>query len=120
MHNVFNPPGATALTVLSYGGSQDSTAMLFMLLHDPAFRRRFLKGKLLVIFSDTLNEHPHTYAYLHYVQSICRSHGIAFQWLKPSEGFHPTSWSKGLKGHYRQYGFMPHFFPFYTLMASLV
>ena len=103
MKNVFNPQDETALTVLSYGAGQDSTAMLLMMLHDTAFRDRFLKGRLLVVFSDTLNEHPHTYRYLKYVQAICEHHAVPFKWIRPNDGFHPESWSQGLQGHYRKY-----------------
>ncbi len=50
-----------ALTVLAFGGGQDSTAILYRIALDKAFRSRYVKGDLLVLMSDTGNEHPHTY-----------------------------------------------------------
>ncbi|MEQ8882647.1 MAG: phosphoadenosine phosphosulfate reductase family protein [Cytophagales bacterium] len=100
---IFNPPDTTELTVLSYGAGQDSTAILIKLIHDQEFRNNYLKGKLLVLFSDTLNEHPHTYQYLNYIQKICKTNHIEFTWLKPEMGYHPDSWSGGLEGHYQKY-----------------
>lgn len=56
-----NPP---RLTVLSYGAGRDSTALLSLYVFDPAFRARYAPSRFLLIFSDTSDEHVHTYAYL--------------------------------------------------------
>ena len=49
------------LTVLSMGLGQDSTTILFKIVFDAEFRARYAPEKLLVLFSDTGNEHPFTY-----------------------------------------------------------
>lgn len=96
-------PNSTELTVLSYGAGQDSTAILFMMIHDESFRNKYLKGQFIVIFADTGNEHPHTYRYLEYVRSVCKQHKIEFYHLSPADGYHSDSWSAGLDGHYARY-----------------
>lgn len=43
------------LTVLSYGGGQDSTAILYKIIHDPAFKSHYVPGKLLVVRAPGMN-----------------------------------------------------------------
>lgn len=80
-------------TVLWYGGGQDSTAILFMLAFDKAFREKYVKGELLVICSDTGNEFPETYNYIENVtKPFCKEQKIEFVHITPEMGFHPKTW----------------------------
>jgi 3'-phosphoadenosine 5'-phosphosulfate sulfotransferase (PAPS reductase)/FAD synthetase len=80
------------LTVLSFGAGQDSTAILYKLIFDAAFRQRFAPGRFIVVFSDTGNEHDETYDHLREVEELCQRHGVEFYWLRPEHGFHVASW----------------------------
>lgn len=81
-----------SLTVLSYGAGQDSTAILYKLALDPAFRASYAPGALVVVCADTGNEHPDTYEHLEFTQSFCTQHGIEFHHLTAEKGFHTTTW----------------------------
>lgn len=87
------------ITVLSFGGGQDSTAILYLLIYSAAFRARYAPGKLLVVFSDTMDEHPQTYRHIEQVKILCNTHGIPFMHLRPEMGFH--GW-EGLREFYRR------------------
>jgi hypothetical protein len=50
--------------VLSYGCGQDSTALLLRFIFDATFRKEHSCNRVLVLMSDTGNEHDHTYHYL--------------------------------------------------------
>lgn len=39
----------TGLTVLSFGGGQDSTAILYKIILDPAFRSKWVYGDFIVV-----------------------------------------------------------------------
>lgn len=83
------------ITVLSFGGGQDSSAILFRLLRDPAERARLAPGKLLVVMSDTGNEHPETYQWLQVIEAEIKNNKHAdVEWhlLTKSKGFHAKSW----------------------------
>lgn len=80
------------LTMLSYGGGQDSKTILLKHIRDPEFRRRYAPGDFLVVCSDTGDEHPHTYADIEEVKQLCFKHGIPFFHLKPEMGYHVESW----------------------------
>ncbi len=56
----FRPGSADHLTMLSFGGGQDSTAILYRLLYEPELTSRCVPGRLVVCMSDTGNEHPAT------------------------------------------------------------
>lgn len=81
------------LTVLSFGAGQDSTAILYRLVFDPEFRDKYAPGILLVVMSDTGNEHPDTYAHVNFVKRFCREHGIEFWFLHRDLGFHTEAWA---------------------------
>lgn len=51
----------------------------------------YVRGKLIVVFSDTGNEHPHTYEHLEYIRNLCIKHKIEFYVLKRSQ-YHPRTW----------------------------
>lgn len=81
------------LTVLSFGAGQDSTAILYKILLEPKFKEKYVKGKLIVVFSDTGNEHPETYRHVRYIDGLCHKHKIEFYHLTPDMGYHTKSWS---------------------------
>lgn len=87
------------LTVLSFGAGQDSTALLLHYVYEPSFRARYAPGRLLVIFSDTGDEHPSTYKHLEETKRFCAEKGIEFAHLTPDLGFHSKSW-QSLRGFY--------------------
>ncbi len=79
--------------VLSYGGGQDSTALLLRLIFDAKFRRAYSYNRLLVLMSDTGNEHDHTYRYVRdVIAPLCAAEGIAFHFLTHDMGFHSPTW----------------------------
>lgn len=80
------------ITVLSFGGGQDSTAILLKILYDQVFRALYVRGELLVVFSDTGDEHEETYRHLRGIAALCKKNGIKFFHLTPDLGYHPTTW----------------------------
>lgn len=82
------------LTVLSMGLGQDSHTILFKIVHDPEFRRRYVPGgRLLVLFADTGNEHDLTYKYRDEVTiPFCKKHGIEFISITNDMGYHARTW----------------------------
>lgn len=86
------------LTVLSFGGGQDSTAILYKIIYDSEFRKRWVKGELLVVMADTLNEHQETYDHINSTKRLCAENGIEFYLL----GMEYTTgdWHDGLIGFY--------------------
>ena len=91
------------VTVLSLGGGQDSTEILYRLIFDPAFRARYAPKRLVVVFSDTVDEHDETYTHLDYLDGLCAEHGVEMHRLTPDMGFHGTGyWALGLVGFQRK------------------
>lgn len=83
------------LTILSFGGGQDSTTILFKLALDKEFRAKYISenGKLLVLMADTHNEHPETYKYLdEIIIPFCKKHDIEFLKIDNSMGYHGDTW----------------------------
>lgn len=80
------------ITILAFGAGQDSTAILYKIVLDNAFCKRYVKGRLLVIMSDTGNEHPHTYEHVDLIREFCLLHNIEFHFIQHSMGYHPRSW----------------------------
>jgi 3'-phosphoadenosine 5'-phosphosulfate sulfotransferase (PAPS reductase)/FAD synthetase len=99
MTDLFSPEGST-LTVLSFGGGQDSTALLELYLDDPKFRARFAPEDFLVVMSDTGDEFPDTYRHVEAMQAKCRAAGVEFVFITSDMGFHAKSW-KSLRHFYR-------------------
>lgn len=85
------------LTVLSYGGGQDSTAILYKLMYDRDFRKKYAPDDLVVVMADTNNEHKETYEYVKNVQEMCETHSIPFVFLKE---YATGDWKKGLINFY--------------------
>jgi hypothetical protein len=90
-----------ALTVLSYGAGQESTWLLYQSALSAEFRSRFAPGRLLVLGSDTSDEHSATYRQVEFSRKFCELHGIPFYWVNSSMGFHSEAWSS-LIGQYRR------------------
>lgn len=80
------------LTVLSYGGGQDSTAILYKLIYDKAFYNKHVSGTLLVVMAATGNEHDYTNKHVTYISRLCRARGIKFAHVTPDMGFHSNGW----------------------------
>lgn len=96
-------PNEPRLTVLSFGGGQDSTALLEMYLDDPSFRERYAPRDFLVIQSDTGDEFPETYANVERAKARCDAAGVPFVFLTADMGFHSDSW-RTLRHFYRTKG----------------
>lgn len=90
----------TPITLLSFGGGQDSTCILYKIINDPIFRAKWVDGDLIVVMANTGNEHPHTYRHIRYVRRLCREHGIPFHFLTSKMGYHPRTW-KSLTHQFR-------------------
>lgn len=89
-----------ALTVLSWGGGQDSTAILYKLVFDATFRLQYAPNRLLVVMSDTGDEAPDTYAHVEQTKQFCSEHGIEFVFITADMGHHQGDWTS-LIGYYR-------------------
>ncbi|MHB8462083.1 MAG: adenine nucleotide alpha hydrolase family protein, partial [Vulcanimicrobiaceae bacterium] len=90
------------LTVLSYGLGQDSTALLLKCIFDDAFRAKYVTGELIVVHSDTKNEHDDSLEWLPKVRSLCSTWNIPFFHLTGDQGYHSKSWKDGLEAKYRR------------------
>ncbi len=80
------------ITILSFGAGQDSTAILYKLVLDKTFREQYVTGKLIVLMSDTGNEHPGTYLHVQFIRTFCEYHKIEFYLITSSQGYHPKNW----------------------------
>jgi len=82
----------SSLTILSFGGGQDSTAILLKMLFDVDFRNKYAPDRLLVVMSNTGNEHPETYDHVTKMERLCEDYDIDFILLEPEMGFHYENW----------------------------
>ena len=80
------------LTVLSFGGGQDSTALLHLYIKNEEFRRRYAPGRFLVVMSSTGDEHVETDEHVLNVRALCEEHGIEFLMVTPDLGHHSPKW----------------------------
>lgn len=80
------------MTTLSFGGGQDSAALLNLLIADPTFRQKYAPGLLTVVMSDTGDEYTETLTYVEQVKQLCQAHGITFIHVTPDLGFHSPAW----------------------------
>lgn len=81
------------LTVLWFGGGQDSTALLYLYAFSQTFRAKFVgPTKFVVVMADTGNEFPETYIHVREVQEFCRVQEIPFFFLQPEMGYHGKTW----------------------------
>jgi len=102
MDDLFAPEGSQ-LTVLSFGGGQDSSALLEMILDDPDFRAKYAPNDLLVCMSDTGDEFDATYRHVRDVQARCKAAGVEFVFITSDMGYHSESW-QSLRHFYRTKG----------------
>lgn len=87
------------LTLLSYGGGQDSTAILYRLIYDSDFRKEYAPDDLVVVMADTFNEHDETYEQVKHAQWLCDQNKIPFIFL---QGWATGDWNKGLIAFYEK------------------
>lgn len=80
------------LTVLSFGAGQDSTYILYKIIRDPAYRYKFIRGRLIVIVCDTGDEHAYTYKHIKFIEGLCKEHQIEFYFITSDMGYHPKTW----------------------------
>lgn len=84
---------APTLSILSMGLGQDSVTILLKLIYDKSFRAKYATNELLVIFSNTHNEHPETYKYRdEVIVPLCKEHGIEFYSIDNDMGYHGSTW----------------------------
>lgn len=86
------------LTILSFGAGQDSTAILYKIVYDPEFRKKYIQGKLIVVFANTQNEKAKTYEHIIKVMEFCKKHDIKF--VVVGEKHRTGDWKKGLIAFY--------------------
>jgi len=79
------------LTILSFGGGQDSTALLYKYIYDADFRAKYAPEDFLVIMSDTGDEHGSTYKHVHFTEQLCKEHSIRLVFITEDMGYH-GSW----------------------------
>jgi len=82
------------LTVLSFGGGQDSTAILYKLVYDKEFKSKYAPNDLVVIMADTRNEHFETNSHVHECRVFCNTHNIPFFFILPEE-YASGDWKDG-------------------------
>lgn len=80
------------LTMLSFGGGQDSWAILYKLIKDKVFRKRYAPNDLVVVMSDTGNEFPYTLKANKEAKKLCEYHDIPFFFLTNDQGYHTPGW----------------------------
>jgi 3'-phosphoadenosine 5'-phosphosulfate sulfotransferase (PAPS reductase)/FAD synthetase len=88
------------LTVLSYGGGQDSTALLLKAIHDNDFISKYISGDFLVVMADTGNEHQETIEYRAEIEKLCKARGIDFMFIDLDYNYTSPSWRGGLVKFY--------------------
>ena len=76
------------LTMLSFGGGQDSTAILYKYIHDAKFRAAYAPEDFIVIMSDTGDEHASTYKHVNFIKQLCNDHAIPFVFITEDMGYH--------------------------------
>lgn len=82
------------LTMLSFGGGQDSTAILYKLIYDDQFRSTYAPDKLIVVMADTRNEHEETNFHREEIERLCEDQAIPFYFVLP-EDYASGDWKDG-------------------------
>jgi hypothetical protein len=81
------------LTVLSSGIGQDSMTILYKIVMDKDFKKKYAPNKLLILFADTHSEAPETYDYLERVMKpFCIKHDLEFVHITNDMGYHGDTW----------------------------
>jgi 3'-phosphoadenosine 5'-phosphosulfate sulfotransferase (PAPS reductase)/FAD synthetase len=91
------------LTILSSGIGQDSVALNLLAVYSDSFKQKYIKGDLIVVHSDTRDEHPETRAYIPKVEALCKTWGIEFYHLTADKGFHSPGWAGGVRETMRKH-----------------
>lgn len=77
------------IVVLSFGGGQDSTALLHLYRNDENFRQKYVgDATLIVVMSGTGDEFDLTDVHVENMRVLCQTEGIPFFHLTPDLGFH--------------------------------
>ena len=82
------------LTVLSFGGGQDSTAILYKFIHDESFRAKYAPCNFIVVMADTKNEHKETNLHVESTRILCDKNFIPFYLIDP-EQYASGDWKGG-------------------------
>jgi hypothetical protein len=91
-------------TIVSVGGGQDSTAILYRLGNDHAFRERYAPGRCVAVMADTGDEHDDTLEHIERIARFCASHDIEWNYLTFDKGWHSGPWAAGLRTFYESKG----------------
>jgi len=89
------------LTLLSFGGGQDSTAILYKIIYDPSFKAKHVKGDLVIIMANTGNENQETLDHVKEIEKLCADHKIDFFFLEDYT-YTSDSWKGGLIKFYEK------------------
>lgn len=89
------------ITVFSFGAGQESIALMMRICLDQEFRETHAPGKLIIVGSNTGEEHDHTIEAVELAQAACKAFNIEFIWVEPSMGFHPKNW-QSLSAQYKK------------------
>ena len=90
------------LTVLSFGGGQDSYAILLKLIKDKKYRKKYAPNELIVLMADTGNEHDDTYILVDKASQLCKDNNIFFQLIDNNTDYFPKTWQGGLIEFYER------------------
>ena len=78
-----------SITMLSFGGGQDSTALLHLYRKDAGFREKYVgESTFIVVMSATGDEFPQTDEHVRAISELCRAEGIPFFHLTGDQGWH--------------------------------
>jgi len=83
------------LTIISHGMGTDTCTIMELFLLDSKkagkpMHKKYIKGEVLVIFSDLRVEYPETYKWIKRQEEICKKLGWTFIRLTPEMGYHPN------------------------------
>lgn len=89
------------LFVVSVGAGQDSTAAVYRLGLDPAFRQKYAgNARILCVMAAVGDEHADTDAHVPVLEAFCKAHDMEFVHITFDMGFHRGAWAKGLRAFY--------------------
>ncbi|NQZ57498.1 MAG: phosphoadenosine phosphosulfate reductase family protein [Lentisphaeraceae bacterium] len=89
----FDDVRSKPLNVLSYSAGQESHSILLMLLNNKKIYDKYVgDGHLLVLMSDTGDEHVETYECAKRAKELCNLHNIDFALITKDMGFHTPAW----------------------------
>jgi hypothetical protein len=81
------------IVILSCGLGQESSALLILLLTNKKIYDKYVgEKKMIVVFSDTGDEHDETYEFGETVKQLCAENGVEFHFLSNDKGYHSDAW----------------------------